>query len=340
MKILKIVGGLLIIIILAVVALGIIMPEDYQVERTVNINAPKQIIWKNIASFKAMDEWSPWREMDPNQTTEYFGEEGEVGSGTRWVGDPETVGTGSQELILSDPMNRIETKLKFEVPWEAENDVYITLADAESGFDVTWGFTGKMAFPMNVLLPIIGIEEGVGSDFEKGLQKLKEIAENQTNLGTYQKWEVKLINHEDLNFVAISDTLSINDMEAFFSKNFPMLYGSVTQNQIEMAGMPSALFYYWDEENNSTYVSAAIPLATNAKIEGLESISISSGKAIQIDYYGAYEGSGDAHWAMEECLKDYGFEFKGPAIEEYVTDPTTVQNPEEILTRITYPIKG
>ena len=339
MKFLKILGGIIVIVILIVVLLGFIIPKEYSVEKTVNIDAPKQVIWKNINNFKAMDQWSPWREMDPNQKTEYIGESGEIGSMTKWEGDPNTVGTGSQELMLSTPFERIETKLRFMVPWEAENDVYVSISPDENSYSVAWGFTGKMDFPMNVFMPLMGIEEGVGNDFTKGLTKLKEICETQSNLGKYKDWEVNLVELPINYFVAIRDTIKMQDMSTFFAQNFGKLYGSIMQSGAEMSGQPSGLIYVWDEENNITDMAAAIPVVGETNLDGFESIEIASGKALQIDYYGDYEGSGDAHWAMDECIQDFGFEVTEPVIEEYITDPMEEPDTSKWLTRITYYLK-
>lgn len=339
MKFLKILGGIIVVVILIVVLLGFIMPKEYSVERTVNIDAPKQVIWKNINNFKAMDQWSPWREMDPNQKTEYIGESGEIGSMTKWEGDPNTVGTGSQELMLSTPFERIETKLRFMVPWEAENDVYVSISPNENSYSVAWGFSGKMDFPMNVFLPLMGLEEGIGNDFTKGLTKLKEICETQSNLGKYKDWEVNLVELPINYFVAIRDTIKMQDLSNFYAQNFGKLYGSIMQSGAEMSGQPSGLIYLWDEENNTAVMAAAIPVVGETNIQGFESVVFEAGKALQIDYFGDYEGSGDAHWAMDECIQDYGFEVTEPVIEEYITDPMEEPDTSKWLTRITYYLK-
>jgi len=339
MKILKILGGIIVVIILVVVVLGFVMPKDYNVEKTVTIDAPKQIIWKNINTFKAMDQWSPWKELDLNQKTEYLGEDGEIGSATNWVGDPNTVGSGSQELMLSTQFERIETKLRFTVPWEAENDVYVSMNALENNYEVAWGFSGRMDFPMNVFMPLMGIEEGVGNDFAKGLAKLKEICENQTNLGTFNKWEIKLVDLPVRYFVTKRDTIKMETMSAFYANNFSKIYREIMQNGVEMSGQPSGLIYKWDEENNSTDMAAGIPVVGASQVGDFKSVELPESKALQLDYYGSYEGSGDAHWAIDDCINAYGFEISEPVLEEYITDPMEEPDTSKWLTRITYNLK-
>ena len=44
---------------------------------------------------------------------------------------------------------------------------------------VKWGFNGKMAYPMNLMLLFMNMEKMLGSDLEEGLANLKVVLENQ-----------------------------------------------------------------------------------------------------------------------------------------------------------------
>ena len=87
MKFLKILLGLLIALILLVAILGIIAPNNYEVSRDVVINAPKNLVFDQLRTFKNNAEWSPWREMDPEMKTEITGVDGTVGSVYKWEGN-------------------------------------------------------------------------------------------------------------------------------------------------------------------------------------------------------------------------------------------------------------
>jgi effector-binding domain-containing protein len=72
--------------------------------------------------------------------------------------------------------------------------------------------------------------------------------------------------------------------------------------------------------------------------EGYEIIE-AGGKALHIEHYGAYDKVAEAHYAMDDYMKEKGLELNEIVVEEYVTDPTTVQDPSEILTNIYYFVK-
>ncbi|MEQ9186526.1 MAG: hypothetical protein RLP15_02255, partial [Cryomorphaceae bacterium] len=102
-------------------------------------------------------------------------------------------------------------------------------------------------------------------------------------------------------------------------------------------GMPSAVYFDWNEEERSTILMAGVPVAEGS-VDGLASHEV-SGKALVIDYYGPYEGTGEAHLAMEEYMKWHGTEMGAVAIEEYITDPVEQPDPEKWLTKVYYPTK-
>jgi uncharacterized membrane protein len=65
MKILKgvllfLAGMLIIWLIIAAFISG-----DFKYEKSISINAPVEKVWQNTNTLKAMDEWSPWNDLDP-----------------------------------------------------------------------------------------------------------------------------------------------------------------------------------------------------------------------------------------------------------------------------------
>jgi len=68
----------------------------------------------------------------------------------------------------------------------------------------------------------------------------------------------------------------------------------------------------------------------------MSSLTVSEGRALQVDYYGDSSKSSEAHYAIDEYMKDYGLLNDPPIIEENVTDVTQEKDPNKWLTRITY----
>jgi hypothetical protein len=53
----------------------------------------------------------------------------------------------------------------------------ITEAISPNQTKVKWGFDGKMPYPMNLMLPIMNMEEMLGKDLQDGLNNLKAVLE-------------------------------------------------------------------------------------------------------------------------------------------------------------------
>ncbi|MCF0059007.1 GNAT family N-acetyltransferase [Dyadobacter sp. CY356] len=172
-KALYIILGLIGIFLIA----AFIMPKDYAVEREITINKPKAEVFEYLKSLKNQDNWSVWMKMDPNIKKTYKGTDGTIGFTSMWEGNDD-VGKGEQEIKKISEGERIDTELRFIKPFESNNDAYMITENAgENQTKVKWGFSGKMPYPMNAMLPFMGMEKSVGSDFANGLKNLKEILE-------------------------------------------------------------------------------------------------------------------------------------------------------------------
>jgi hypothetical protein len=114
MKILKVLGIILAIIIVIAVILIIALPTKYNVERSVTINAPRNIIFDQVRYFENFIKWSPWSSLDPDMSYEISGPDGAVGAVYSWSGN-ESVGVGSMTTV-SQSEDRIDQTLDFTAP--------------------------------------------------------------------------------------------------------------------------------------------------------------------------------------------------------------------------------
>ena len=75
---------------------------------------------------------------------------------------------------------RIDFKLRFKVPFEAQDDAYmITEAVGENQTKVKWGFKGAFPYPMNLMNLFMDMDKAVGKDLSEGLNNLKTVVEKQ-----------------------------------------------------------------------------------------------------------------------------------------------------------------
>ena len=166
-----------IVAVLAVVFFGgaFLLPKDISVARSIDINAPASDVFPHVNSLKATQGWSPWLERDPNVALTYDGPDEGVGAKMAWASDQPDVGTGSQEIILSDPDKQVVTALDFGPMGTAT--ATFDLAGAGDTTTVTWGLdTDAGNSPMMRWMGLM-MDSMVGGDYETGLANLKALVE-------------------------------------------------------------------------------------------------------------------------------------------------------------------
>jgi len=166
-------------IVLLIVVLGLIAPNNYQVKRSIIINHTLPETFTYLKSIKNQDNWSPWKRKDPNMTQTFEGNDGEIGFVSKWKGNKE-VGEGEQELVSIVENESIDTELRFFKPWKSQSIGHLLVDEVDMEHTlVTWGFSGRNPFPFNIFMLFFNFEKAVGKDFEEGLESLKEILERQ-----------------------------------------------------------------------------------------------------------------------------------------------------------------
>ena len=76
MKVLKIIGVILLVIIVVVAILAFVAPTQMKTERSVKIDAPKELVYDYLLYFEKSNQWSPWMKLDTNMETRIEGEDG------------------------------------------------------------------------------------------------------------------------------------------------------------------------------------------------------------------------------------------------------------------------
>ena len=345
MKVLKIIIGIVVALIAIFVVMGIMAPKETTIERSISISAPANVVWNNVKSLEAQHDWSPWARRDPNITITYDGIEGQVGSKYTWKGNKD-VGEGYQSIIAVEDGHKIEQDLNFTGEWESHADVWLTVEPAGEEQKVTWGFHTEYGFVSATFMMMMDMDGYLSKDFDEGLGYLKEICEKQAAAAPADKSETFEVDGFTITekefgpktYLSHKETVKFADLPAFFAKHYGEIMAAVLGAGYELDGMPSAIYYNWDVENEQTEVAAAIPVkGLGIQMDGFTTITVHPGLACQVEYYGVYDSLGNVHMALEKHMNSRTIT-GSIAIEEYVTDPSTETDPSKILTLVTYPL--
>src|SRR5215472_10393926 len=164
------------IVVAALLAYAVTKPDTFRVQRSTGINAPAERIFPLIANLKSMNTWNPFVEPDPAIKIAYSGPDSGKGAAHSWSGNSK-VGEGRIEVTDAAPCSRVAMLLDMHKPMKARNAVEFTLAPNGKTTTVTWAMSGRQPFMAKLMTIFIDCDRMVGSQFEKGLGKLKAIAE-------------------------------------------------------------------------------------------------------------------------------------------------------------------
>lgn len=170
----------ILILVFAIVLIGAyFMPKNYSVEREITINKPVDTVFNYVKYLKNQNDFSVWASIDPKMKSTYKGTDGTVGSIAAWESDVKEVGAGEQEITKITENKRIDFALRFRKPME-DTAVGFMSTEAVSGNQtkVKWGINGVIPYPMNIMLPMMKMDQMIGNDLQKGLENLKNKMEN------------------------------------------------------------------------------------------------------------------------------------------------------------------
>jgi effector-binding domain-containing protein len=110
--------------------------------------------------------------------------------------------------------------------------------------------------------------------------------------------------------------------------------------EVSPTGPATGLFFRWDEDAQVTWIAATFPVASAVDL-GKDGaiIEVPQSKALLVTYKGPYEGSADAHLAIDSYIEKYALTQVPPVIEEYLAGPSEETDPSKWVTRIYYLFK-
>ncbi|TDQ16571.1 polyketide cyclase/dehydrase/lipid transport protein [Algoriphagus boseongensis] len=178
MKFLKVSLLIVVIAIVGLLVYGLFIPTDLRVVEKISINKPIAEVYDFTKLLKNQSLYSKWQLMDPQMEHYFEGEDGTVGFVSGWKSENPDVGSGEQEIIAIMDGQRIDYELRFFEPFESKSQAFMVFTStAPDQTEVTWGFDSEMAYPMNLMIPMMDMQVALSDDFSVGLANLKAFLE-------------------------------------------------------------------------------------------------------------------------------------------------------------------
>ena len=153
------------------------MATSYTVTRTTTIDAPPERVHALVDDFHEWTKWSPWEDLDPALRRTYSGADAGVGAVYAWEGNKKA-GRGDMRITADTP-EQVDVALHFEKPFPSRSRIELALTPAwGTSTHVEWRMHGELSGVMKLFSVVKSMDSLVGPDFEKGLARLKRVAES------------------------------------------------------------------------------------------------------------------------------------------------------------------
>jgi uncharacterized protein YndB with AHSA1/START domain len=174
MKILKWIFGSLLGLVIIILAIAMMLPNEYAVSRTITVNAPADKIYALVVDPKEWKKWSVWNQRDPAMQMSYSGPA--TGAGAGWDWQSKSQGNGGMKFTSTVENKKIDYELHFEGMGKPSSGAM--LFEAQAGTTkITWSMHGTSEGNLMMKLFAPFMDKMVGPDFQAGLDNLKKLAE-------------------------------------------------------------------------------------------------------------------------------------------------------------------
>jgi hypothetical protein len=177
LKFLLIIAGIVVIVGAVIALCAFMKPDEFRVSRSVSIAASADQVFEEVNDLHKWQMWSPWAEMDPDAIFTFEGPVSGEGAAIRWEG--KKTGKGIMTIVESRTPDFIRFRLDFLKPMKATNTAEFMFTQTDGQTIVKWDMYGKNSFIGKVMMLFMNCEKMVGEQFERGLTKLKAIAESK-----------------------------------------------------------------------------------------------------------------------------------------------------------------
>lgn len=158
------------------VIVGLLLPQDYRVERSITIDADRATVHRLVGDTANWEQWSIWQVHDPSLVLTPGSQTTGPGATLRWEGDQEG-SDGRLVFLASDPQLGVTYDLFFQND-QARAQSAMRYSGSDGRTTVTWAMTGDLDTPVlgGYIAPFM--DDMIGPMFEEGLLLLESAAEN------------------------------------------------------------------------------------------------------------------------------------------------------------------
>ncbi|WNH12921.1 SRPBCC family protein [Thalassobellus suaedae] len=342
MKAFKYILFLLLIAIIGTSIYIAVQPNSFIVTRTRTIKAPVSVIYNNVVDLKNWGSWSPWIEKDPTTIITLSEQTKGVNGTYSWTNKE---GTGSIKTTEITANKSIKQNMQF-AEFPASEIAWNFTPNTDGTTTVTWNISSEnLPFGFKAYTAFFGsMEEHVGSDFERGLEKLDRVIINSMKV-----YSIKIDGITEYGggfFIYKSTSVAASNISKIMTKQYADILSYMAKNNIVANGNPFTIYNEINPENGNVIMSNAIPVMNKIDFTNFtENNDILCGytpktKVLKATLKGNYSNLPEA-WktTMNHISQNNLIQSDLKPFEIYTNNPENVPNPANWITEIYIPLK-
>ena len=176
-KFLIVIACLVAFLVLVIVGGGMMLPKDYELSRSIMIDAKPKAVHEYVGNLKKWEEWTPWKAHDESIVVTHGKKSTGAGASQTWTSKD---GNGELTFTKSDK----DTGVAYDMAFVAGEDRLpsqgsVTYEEAGKKTRVTWSMKGEMNIPIAGGWWAMTMDAWVGPMFDEGLANLKKKVEGK-----------------------------------------------------------------------------------------------------------------------------------------------------------------
>lgn len=304
---------------------------DFHVEKSIEINAAPDKVYKIVSDFSNWTVWSPWSVLEPDAKVTV------TANGKEYAWEGRRTGWGNMKMLKESPVQRLDLVVNFIKPWKSTSPVWFELKPAGNSTLVTWGMKGSLPFFLFFMTKTMTAY--LGMDYMRGLMMLKDFVETGRVPSSLQFKGIT--SYSGCNYVGIQTTCTIETVGPKMRADFETLGVWAKSHSSIIHGMSFSIYHTWDPVKNKVVYTAAVPVKEIPKDLPAGGItgSVPTVRVNTIAHKGAYRHLGNA-WSAQQSMqqsKEYKSKKGVAPFEVYVNMPGAVPE-DELITEVYHPV--
>ena len=304
------------------------------IERSADIAAAPEKVFQILNDFHSWPSWSPWLIADPEAQVNTA----QDGKSYEWEGA--RTGVGNMQITSEQANQSLSMDLNFLKPWKSKAKVGFNIQATDTGSRVSW--TMDSSLPIFLFWMKKSMEAYVGSDYDRGLNMLKNYAEDGKVHSSLEF--MGTTDFPGCEYVGIRREVTLEQMQQQMGADFGQLFNWFKESATEPTGPGFSIYHKWDMVKRKTAYTGAFPIAakpaTSPENSELFFSQLPAMRAYRLRHVGSYGHLGNA-WATLQMMirnKEFKPSKKWHPFEVYITQPGQVPE-QESVTDLYFPLR-